>query len=235
MNGLTNKLRAFRSWVGTLDAGNWIALAALLLSVFSVSWQIWKAWVGADLELLSLSQRVVEVRCHTTKKVVCWGSEDGAKPSTGRFTIVVPAFFVNEGASGYNAVVDRVTAEVSFSGRKGTTTLVANKLWQLVQSGGSQDSRPFVPFLVEGGKSNGAELHFVPFDEKNFVNWGEIAGQIADGSITAMIISVSAKIVGEADPLVETCRLEIPARLREVMSDRISRRSKQVRLTPVCA
>ena len=220
-------------WWKRLQPSDWIALLALFTALFSIGWQVGDAWIGANVQFITMSNRTVELRCHSWKKNTCWGQTGSPETSTGRLTVVLPVFFSNDGAVNYNAVIERVTAEVSYLGRE-PVELVANQIWQLVQSGGSKYSRPFVPIVVEGQSANGAELRFAPFTENQFVNWWSIAGKISEGQISRFDIKVDAFLVGEELPKTRWCRFEITKRLREILQGRMDTRSKQVRLTTTC-
>lgn len=224
----------YRNSLSRIKAGDWIALAAFLVALFSVGWQVKDAWVGADVHMLDMSNRPVEIRCHSKIKDTCWGSIENPDDSTGRFTVVLPVFFYNDGAVNYNAVVERLTAEVSYSGLSQPVELVANQFWQLVQGGGGKDSRPFVPIVIEGKRGNGAEIRFAPFDDSNFVNWRDLALDISEDRINEFDIQVNAYFVGEQKPRTQSCKFEINERLREKLKSRIQRRSTQVRLTLTC-
>lgn len=222
-----------------LAHGDKIALAALVLSVIGVSWQIRDAVVGADTSMLGLSQRVVEFRCHTSATGkrgadICWGSEDGSKPSTGRLTLIAPVFFVNEGASGYNTVVDRVTARLDLPFRPEPVELMAHGFWNLAQDGSGNSNRPYAPILVEGGKSNGAELRFVALLEQDFVNWRRFAEHVADGSMPDLEVVITATLVAEKNPLKQICKLTFSDGARGALAARMDRRSTQRRVTAVC-
>ena len=193
--------------------GDWIALVALLVALFSIGWQVKDAWVGADTQFLSMSKRTVELRCHARSRKTCWGSTGTSDDSTGRLTVVLPVFFSNDGAVNYNSVVERITAKVTFSGRSQPVELVANQFWQLVQGGGSEDSRPFVPIVIEGRSANGSEIRFAPFSEANFVNWRDLAVDISEGRVGEFDIQVNAYLVGKEKPKSQSCRLEITERL----------------------
>ena len=214
--------------------GDWIALTALGLALCSFGWQVWDEWTGAQIQFLSMSERTAELRCHSMKKDTCWGKSEKPNGATGRLTVVLPVFFANTGAVNKNAVVDRVTAEISYDERTDPIKLVANQFWQLVQSGGSKQSRPFIPFVVEGKKANGAELRFAPHEEKHFVNWRNLVIEITEGRVSELNITASAYLVGDEEPLTQSCHLRITQRLQEILKERMSKRSKQARLSTPC-
>ncbi len=222
-----------------LDAGNWIGLAALTLSIVGLGWQVRDALVGHDLQMLGLSQRVVEFRCHTSSvksgENICWGAEDGSAPPTGRLTLVAPVFFVNQGAAGYNGVVDRVTASIDLPGRNEPIDLVAHGFWNLAQDGSGNSNRPYAPILVEGGKSNGAELRFVALQEEFFEDWLAFAEGVAAGELSDLTIKISAEIVALKAPLTQTCRVKFSDIAKATLQRRIDLRSSQRRVTAVCA
>ena len=222
------------SWWRRVEPGDWIALAALFVALYSVGWQARDAWVGADVRFLSMKARTAELRCHSKSVKTCWGPVQEPSGSEGRLTIVLPVFLSNQGAVNHNAVVDRVTAEVRHDGRGEPIELVANQFWQLVQGGGSQDSRPFVPFVVEGKNANGAELRFAAHQEEHFVDWRKLAIQIVEGRIKEFNVKVAVYLVGEKEPILRSCRLDMTERLRLKLESRMKRRSKQVRLSATC-
>lgn len=225
--------KPIRSWLSRLDAGNRISLAALVISLFSVGWQVRDAIIGAEVTFLAMADRPMELRCHSSRKDRCWGTEDGSGVPDGRLSVVLPVFAANTGASGYNALVERVTASVKIEGRSEPAILVANQIYELVQ-GGRNNSRPFVPFLVEGAKSNGSELRFVPFKEEHFVNWKELADQVIDGTIKSITITARLYIVNDPSPLRRTCTIDLNERLREVLKARRDSRSKSMYLATSC-
>ena len=220
--------------IARIGPGDWIALTALVVALGSFGWQVYDAWIGADVRFLSMKERTAELWCHTRSKDICWGTPDDSEAKNGRLTVVLPVFFSNSGAVNYNAIVDRVTAEVQYQGRDKPVRLIANQFWQLVQSGGSQNSRPFVPFVIEGKKANGAELRFAPYEEQHFVNWRSLASEISMGKISEFHITVTAHLVDREEPLTQSCRLEISPRLQGILEDRMKRRSRNVRLSMPC-
>lgn len=218
-----------------IDPGDWIALTALVVAVSSFAWQVYDAWIGAEVRFLGMQERTAELWCHSRSKNTCWGTIEEPEANRGRLAIVLPVFFSNSGAVNFNAVVDRVTAEVRYDGRNEPVRLVANQFWQLVQSGGSEHSRPFVPFVVEGKKANGAELRFAAFDEQHFVNWRNLATNISNESISGFDITVTAHLVDYDEPLTQSCRLEITPRLAGILDNRMKWRSKNARLSVPCS
>lgn len=222
------------SWFSGLDAGNRISLAALVISLFSVGWQVRNAIIGAEVTFLAMTDRPMELRCHSSSRDRCWGAEDGSGLPDGRLSVVLPVFAANTGASGYNALVERVTASVRIDGRNDPAILVANQIYELVQ-GGRNNSRPFVPFLIEGAKSNGSELRFAPFEEEHFVNWKEFSDKVIDGTISSITITARLYMVDETTPLRRTCKVELTDRLREVLKARRDNRSKSLYLATSCS
>lgn len=214
-----------------LDAGNYISLAALAISLASIIWQIINAWFGAELTLLSPAGRPMQIECSSTKRATCWGIEGGTEPE-GRLAVVLPVFLYNTGAAGYNALVESVSATVTTDGPTNRSVLVANQFFELVQ-GSENKSRPFVPFLVEGSKANGAELRFISFYEQHFTNWANFSSQIINGEVNRIEISIEVHVVGENEPLIEKCTMHLSDRLRATLQNRKERRARAY-LASVC-
>ena len=227
------------SLTSRLSTGDLIALFALILSILSVSWHGVNYLLGPRLEFLSMTQRIVELRCHSSRKIHCWGNDNledsRSLKNTGRLVVILPIFFVNKGAIGYNGVIRKVVAKISYGTPEiHTIELVANQIWRMVQEGRGQQSRPFVPFVIEGGSANGSELRFVALRDRNFVSWNEFSGAIIGKKITNITMDVEAYVVGEKEPLRQSCRLSINDRLRRTLEERMKSRSGQTRLTTAC-
>jgi hypothetical protein len=208
--------------------GNWIAFAALVVSLGHVGVNIRNHIMGPQFDFLGMEGRVVEMRCHTSSLSNCWrhdkkNVDDKGVPREprGRLTIVLPIFFTNTGAVGYNVIVDRVTAKVSYDGLDKPLDMLAMSIWKLVHGGGTSSTNlPFVPFLVEGGKANGAELRFAPINEDSFVNWDMFVQQIINGEITALRIEAEAHIVGTDRTEKRSCIAKIESRHRDTLEHR---------------
>lgn len=218
----------------TFKISDWLAVIAISISLFSVGWQLLDAIVGAETNLLSLKGRSVEIRCSVSSADSCWGSVDGSMAATGRLVVVLPVFLANTGALGENDVVSSVEIELQGVRKDSGVKLIANQFWNLVQGGGVNKNRPFVPFIVEGGGVNGGELRFAAFSENDFVVWDEVVTRIVSGEISKIKIIMQAYLVGAQKPVVRECSFVITERLSEIILKKKSKRYKRPRLTSTC-
>ncbi|MEM7641559.1 MAG: hypothetical protein AAF366_03430 [Pseudomonadota bacterium] len=207
-----------------MEPGDRIALAALLLSLFTLGWQVRNAIEGPDLKLLSFKDRVVELRC-IGRSADCW--DEGGAP----MSIIVPIFAVNTGAAGYNEVIGRATVEIEAEGMA-PIHLVAHYTWVGTESGGS-DGKPFAPIPVSGLSAAGAEYRFLAFTPENAVPWSSFVGRLTDGPVDTLRVTLTIRLVVEAKPDSRTCTLTIADRHRALL-DRIRSQNGKPYLSMIC-
>lgn len=222
-----------KSKIWRLQTSDWIALAALLLSLYAAGTKIWENHIGPELMLISPANRVVELRC-VASVTTCIGAENGSSGPRGRLSVILPFYFVNTGAIGQNEIISRLWINVDAEGKKipdsldalFPVTLYAISDWKRTESGRGP-STPFAPILVEGRNAAGAEYRAIDFDQVDRVPWDLVTAAIIEGSVTGLSITLHARTELEGVDLTETCRVQFGDTQRAALERRISERNTQ--------
>ncbi len=203
---LPKKRRGF-SLDRTIDP---IAVAALVLSILGVGWQIWNAFVGAELDQLEYSDRIVEFRCNSFNITTCWNG-------SGHLAIILPVFFSNTGAAGYADAVSRVDLSLTIDGA--SIDMLANDFWLMTQNGG-QGSRPFRPIVVNGREAGGQELRFIGVDPTTRPEWTDFAELVISGKVKSLTLSTTSHFAISDGAITKTCIVNFSDRLVDVLNGR---------------
>lgn len=197
-----------------LDAGNWISLTALAISLATVSWQIGGFITGPKVEFIPPTS--VTFRYWPT------GSRESLALSATTMN------YVNGGRKEYDALVLSESVEITLPGRS------PRKLhwWWFVGPTGAANEQAH-PVVVPGAGLTAHETRFAPLLQPcagavgctdaaaymHFIDWGEFLA-LADAQAPAQEIAIKFEIrVREDRPRTVTylCKAMLDTRTREVM------------------
>ena len=196
-----------------------VALCALVLSIVGVGWQLSQALIGAELEQLDYTGRVVELRCNSLNGEQCWDGD-------GHLAVILPVFFSNTGASGYNDAL--MGADLDLRVDRSTTpiSMFATDIWYGTQNS-SQPSSPFRPIVIGGRSANGHQLRFVGTDARTRLDWSDFAEHVINGDISTLILDTSSVFSIESGPIHKSCMVSFTPQLRSTLMQRRDHFSQQ--------
>lgn len=202
------------AWWGEFNAGNWISLVALVLSLLTAGWQIAGFIAGPRIEFVAPSS--------ITFRYMPYGRREPTALSATSMN------YLNNGRKDYDGLVLDETATLRFAGRN-----VSLSWWWFLSADGSATEQAH-PVVVPGAGLTSHETRFVPLVGQckqgdacsadvpydNFLPWSEFLSLATAGTAAKVDVEFNVTIRERGlRTFTHRCRVTFDESIRKTMSD----------------